>query len=195
MDRVRLGRGIILGGVLAVGILGATAVRAQDGSASDNTVPADLTGGCTATGNIAGYGVVDPASSGGVYTVPKSGSASYSGSVPVQGEDRPNNGEVGVELPLGLPRLNIKSWSDEDSDRTADSGTVTWDIPSIIPGNIEMTVSGFHQDVGVRCEGSIVVKLDGGGIASPLGLGALAMTALAVVGLVWAATPTHGGFR
>lgn len=115
-----VGRGIVLGAILAAGAFGAATVHAQGGSASDGSVPPDLTGGCTATGNIEGYGTVDPASSGGVYTVPKSGSASYTGSVPVQGEDRQISGEVGVELPLGLPRLTIKTWSDEDATRTAD---------------------------------------------------------------------------
>lgn len=194
MHGQRWARIVTLGTLMAALAAGVATVRAQDGSASDNTVAPSLVGGCTASGTIDGYGTVDPASSGGVYTVPKSGSASYAGSVPAQGEDRPNHGEVGVELPLGLPRLTIKSWSDEDSDRTADSGVVTWDIPSIVPGNIEMTVSGYHQDVGVRCEGRVVVKLDGGGLGSPLGLGSLAATALALVGLAWAATPTSRGF-
>lgn len=186
---------IIAVGVLACTVMGAGTVHAQDGSASDNSVAPAFSGGCTANANIPGYGAVDPAASGGVYTVPKSGSASYTGSVPAQGEDRETSGKVGVELPLGLPSITIKSWGGDDTDATSDSGTVTWDIPSIVPGNIEMTVSGFHQDVGVRCEGTVVVKLDGGGLGSPLGLGALAGTVLALAGLVWAATPTHGGFR
>jgi hypothetical protein len=125
--------------------------------------------------------------------VPKSGTASYTGSVPAQGEDRPNHGKVEVALPLGLPAITIKSWSDEDSDRTSDAGTVSWDIPDIVPGNIEMEVSGFHQDVGVRCEGRVVVKLDGGGIGSPLGIVSVLGTLGALAGLVWSAIPKGGG--
>ena len=175
---------------LALGAFGV--VSAQGGSASDGSVSPSLTGGCAAQGNISGYGTVDPAASGGVYTVPKSGSASYTGSVPVEGEDRATNGKVEVALPLGLPAINIKSWSDDDADTSSDSGTVSWDIPDIVPGNVEMEVSGFHQDEGVRCEGRVIVKLDGGGIGSLLGIVSILGTVASFAGLVWSAVPKGG---
>lgn len=183
----------VVGAAAACTLAGAGAAFAQGGSASDGSVSPSFTGGCTAQGTIEGYGTVDPASSGGVYTVPKSGSASYTGSVPVEGDDRPTSGKVEVALPLGLPPINIKSWSNEESDETSDSGSVSWDIPDIVPGNVEMEVSGYHQDVGVRCEGRVVVKLDGGGIGSPLGIASVLGTLASLAGLVWAAVPKRGG--
>lgn len=180
-------------GALLLVLAGFTVVHAQGGSASDNSVPPSFTGGCAASANIAGYGTVDPAVSGGVYTVPKSGSATYTGSVPVQGQDRTTSGKVQVELPLGLPAISIKSWGGDNTDGNSDSGTVTWDIPSWLPGNVELTVSGFHQDEGVRCEGRIKVKLDGGGFAGPIGIAAVALTIVSLAGLAWAMIPRRTG--
>ena len=182
----------IAAAALAAGALAALStlavVQAQGGSASDNSVPPDFSGPCTATANIAGYGSVDPAASGGVYTVPKSGAASYTGSIAVTGEDRVTSGKVEIGLPGGLS-VSIKSWGGDNTDESSDSGTVTWDIPSWVPGNIEMTVSGFHQDEGARCEGSLKIKLDGGFLDGGGGLIALGVTVISVIGLAWAGIP------
>lgn len=179
--------------ILAALGAGSAIAYAQDGSASDASVPPSFTGGCTARANIEGHGSIDPAASGGVYTVPKSGSASYTGRVPVEGDDRTTSGEVQIKLPLGIPAITIKSWSGDNTDGNSDSGTVSWDIPALVPGNVEMTVSGFHQDEGARCEGRIKVKLDGSGIASAGGLGVLGGTILTLVGLIWTSIPKPGG--
>jgi hypothetical protein len=183
----------VFGGGLVTASLLVSSAGAQGGSASDNSVPPSFTGGCTASADIAGYGTIDPAASGGVYTVPKSGSASYTGTVPVEGDDRTTSGKVEVALPLGLPSISIKSWGGDNTDGNSDSGTVTWDIPSLVPGNVEMTVSGFHQDEGVRCEGRIKIKLDGSGIGSALGLGAIGLTIVSLAGLAWAMIPRGQG--
>jgi hypothetical protein len=182
-------------GTAAISLALVTVAAAQSASASDNSVAPSFTGGCTATATIAGYGAIDPSASGGVYTVPKSGEAAYSGSVPVQGEDRTNNGNVKILLPLGLPGITVKSWSSDKADGNSDSGTVRWDIPSIVPGNVEMTVSGFHQDEGVRCAGRIKIKLDGAGLASPVGVASIVLTIASLAGLIWASTPKPGGIQ
>lgn len=192
MTGLRLAALALLGGIFLAGVLGLATATAQGGTASDNTVPPKFTGGCTASASIAGYGSVDPAASGGVYTVPKSGSASYTGSVPVEGEDRTTSGKVEVGLPLGLPSIEIKSWGGDNTDGNSDSGEVSWDIPSWVPGNVEMTVSGYHQDEGVRCDGRIKVKLDGSGLGSALGLGAVGLTIVSLAGLVWSMIPRGG---
>jgi len=192
MTGLRLAAPALLGGIFLAGVLGLATATAQGGTASDNTVPPKFTGGCTASASIAGYGSVDPAASGGVYTVPKSGSASYTGSVPVEGEDRTTSGKVEVGLPLGLPSIEIKSWGGDNTDGNSDSGEVSWDIPSWVPGNVEMTVSGYHQDEGVRCDGRIKVKLDGSGLGSALGLGAVGLTIVSLAGLVWSMIPRGG---
>ncbi len=183
--------GIFGGFALSVALV--SIAVAQGSSASNNSVSPSFTGGCTASATIAGFGGVDPAVSGGVYTVPKSGEAKYSGSVPAQGDDRTTNGNVKINLPLGLPGITVKSWSSDKTDGNSDTGTVRWDIPSIVPGNVEMTVSGFHQDEGVRCAGRIKIKLDGRGIASPIGLGTVGLTIVSLAGLIWASTPKPGG--
>lgn len=181
----------ILATVALSGAAFATAY-AQGATGSDNTVAPKLTGGCSAQATY-DLGTFEPSVSGGVYTVPKSGSASYTASVPVEGDDRTTSGKVEVALPLGLPSITVKSWGGDSTDGNSDSGSVSWDIPSIVPGNVELNVSGYHQDEGVRCEGRIKVKLEGNGATSPIGLGALGLSLVTLAGLVWAGIPKSGG--
>jgi hypothetical protein len=68
---------------------------------------------------------------------------------------------------------------------------VEWDIPSWVPGGVTLTVSGFHNDEGVSCSGSIKVKLDGGLFESPVGIATLLLTALAGLGMLGAAIPVR----
>lgn len=173
-------------------LAGFGAALAQGATGSDHTIDPKLTGGCTASATY-DLGTFDPAESGGVYTVPKSGSATYTASVPVTGENRATSGKVEIALPLGLPSITVKSWNDDDTDRNSDSGSVSWDIPSIVPGNVELNVSGYHQDEGARCEGRIKVKLDGSGIGSPVGLASVVLTLVSLAGVVWSAVPGKGG--
>ena len=164
--------------------------RAQ--TASDGSVASDLTGPCTVQATIPGVGTVDPSASGGVYTVPHSGSASYDATIAVSGEDRTINGAVEVVTPPLIPSFDLRDpWSDDSADENADSDTVTWDIPSWVPGGITMTVSGFHNDEGASCSGSIKVKLEGGITDSPLGIASLVLTVLAGLGLLGAAVPVR----
>lgn len=182
----------LVASVLLAGVL-VSAASAQDSSASDGSVQPSFGGGCTASASIPGYGGIDPAASGGVYTVPKSGVASYIGSVPVEGEDRTTSGKVEIALPLGLPSVSVKSWGSDNTDGNSDVGSVSWDIPSIVPGNVTMTVSGFHSDSGVLCQGRIKIKLDGSGLASTIGLIAVGLTVVSVIGLAWTFLPTGEG--
>ncbi len=182
----------VIAAVLAA-VLPLGAALGQDGSASDESVPASFNGSCTASAVIAGYGTVDPKTSGGVYTVPKSGSASYTGTVAVEGKDRVTSGKVSIALPLGLPSIPIKSWGSDNTDGNSHSGSVTWDIPSIVPGNVEMTVSGYHQDEGVRCEGTIKVKLAGSAFGGILGAAALGLTVVSIAGAAWSMWPSGKG--
>jgi hypothetical protein len=169
--------------------LAVATVRAQGATGSDGSVAPKFTGGCTAQATY-DLGTFDPAVSGGVYTVPKSGSASYTASVPVEGDDRTTSGKVEVALPLGLPAITVKSWGGDSTDGNSDAGSVSWDIPGIVPGNVELNVSGYHQDEGVRCEGRIKVKLEGSGIGSVAGLASLGLTVVTLAGLVWAGIPS-----
>ncbi len=173
-------------------LAGVGAALAQGATGSDHTIAPKLTGGCTASATYE-LGTFDPAESGGVYTVPKSGSASYTASVPVTGDDRTTSGKVEVALPLGLPSITVKSWKSDNTDGSSDSGSVSWDIPSIVPGNVELNVSGYHQDEGARCEGRIKVKLEGSGIGSPVGLASVVLTLASLGGVIWAGMPRKEG--
>jgi hypothetical protein len=133
--------------------------------------------------------VIDPSASGGVYTAPHSGSASYTGSISVPAEPRAFSGSVWVKMPPGVPSITIKTWGDDDGENVSDSGTVTWDIPSVVPGGLTVTVSGVHNDAGATCTGSIKVKLDGSITDSPVGLATIALTILSGIGLLWSAIP------
>lgn len=174
-----------------VALVGASVstVSAQ-GASSDGTVPVDFSGPCTVSAIILETGAaIDPTASGGVYTAPLQGSASYEGSIAVAAEERPNNGQVSVATPPGVPSFTLKSWSDDDGVTVSDSGTVTWDIPSFVPRGVIVTVSGYHIDVGARCDGSIQVKLEGGFFDSPAGPASLVLTILFGFGMLFAAVP------
>lgn len=174
-----------------VALIGASlSVASAQGSASDGTVPVDFNGPCTVSATILETGaVIDPRESGGVYSAPLQGSASYEGSIAVAAEERPNNGQVTVATPPGVPAFTLKRWSDDDGVTVSDSGTVTWDIPSFVPRGIIVTVSGYHIDVGARCDGSIQVKLEGGFFDSPVGPASLVLTVLFGLGMLFAAVP------
>jgi len=155
---------------------------------------ATLNGPCEAQATVSGdgggsYESIDPKAKTGVYTVPISGSANYSGSIDVEPPEdgRPISGSVQVALPAG-GSITIKSWSDEDAEGTSDTGTVTWDLPDITPRGIEMNVSGSHSDL-VSCSGAITVKLDGGLTDSPTGVVSLVLTLLTGLGMAFSALP------
>ena len=193
-----LGRSIGIGFIVAAAlvVLGMlTTAGAQSPTASDGTKAADLDGPCNASASIPGFGSIDPRASGGVYTVPSAGSASYTandGGSGVDDEDRAISGSVSIALPVGS--VSIKTWGDEPARRHADSGTVTWDIPDLLPGII-FTVSGSHFDPpgSELCRGSIQVKIEGNILDSPVGIASLLLTALALVGLFFAALASGGG--
>jgi hypothetical protein len=188
-----LAAGIVVGVVL-IGVLASTGVVHAQPTASDGTVAADLDGPCTATATINETGAtVDPSASGGVYTAPFEGSASYTGSIAVPAEPRAFSGRVWVETPPGIPSITIKDWSDDDGENVSDSGTVDWSIPQIVPGGVTVTVSGVHNDASATCTGSIKVELEGGFMDSPVGPASVALTVLTGLGLAWAAFPVRGG--
>ncbi len=166
------------------------AVVLAQSAGSDGTVPPHFEGPCQLSATIVENGAaIDPAASGGVYTAPMSGSATYSGSIAVPPENRAHHGSVRVVTPPGIPSITLRSWEDEDTDTVADSGSVSWDLPAVLPRGIVLTVEGFHEDTGGTCEGSIKVKLEGGILDSPVGIASLAMTALTGVALGAAALP------
>ncbi len=185
MSRHRLFTTAVVALLLAA--IGTGVASAQ--SASDGSVASDLDGPCTVQATLSSGGTINPSASGGVYTVPHSGSASYIASVGVSGEDRVIDGAVSVSTPPGIPSINIHDPWDGEADENSDTDMVDWDIPSWVPGGITLTVSGYHNDEGASCSGSIKVKLDGNITDSPLGIISLVMTVLTGLGLLGAAFP------
>jgi hypothetical protein len=180
----------LLSFVLAVcGALAVVGVASAQAAGSDGSVAARLTGPCQVTATIVGTGTtIDPSSSGGVYTVPLSGSATYSGSIAVPAEERAAGGSVWVVTPPGIPSFTLKSWDDPEAETVADSGEVSWDLPGALPRGIKFTVEGVHNDTAT-CTGAITVKVEGGITDSPVGLASVALTLVTALGLGFAAIP------
>lgn len=160
--------------------------------------PPNATGGCTANAVIDDGTVIDPYVSSGVYEVPISGSATYEGSVPEVETPRPINGKVEILTPPGIPNISIDdkwTWDDPEATRLDDSGEVSWDLPSVLPRGVQITVEGFHAENGtVVCEGSVTIEFEGGPFDSPLTPISLVGTALAGAG-VFVASLAKGGVK
>ena len=165
--------------------------------AAQATDPPNATGDCKAEATLSNGVVVNPYVSSGVYEMPLSGSADYTGQVGDGNErdEREFNGQVVVKTPPGFPDLELTdAWTWNGSGtRQSDSGTVTWDLPDILPRGAPFTVEGFHQDEGIRCEGSVQVEVEGGLFDSPLAPAALAGTALAMSGVGFSMVSRRGG--
>ncbi len=153
----------------------------------------DATGPCTASATLSNGVVVDPydpALTGTVYEIPVSGSADYEGSVAATATPRPVSGEVAIQGPPGFGDITITdqwTWSDDSATSTSKTGSTSWDLPSALPRGVEMTVSGVHREDGVvTCEGTVLVKLEGGMFDSPVGYVAVVGTVLSAAGLAGA---------
>lgn len=180
-------RAVVVGAVL---LLVATAAGAQ-------TEPPNATGPCRAQATLSNGVVVDPYVSSGVYEIPLTGSAQYSGAVTASvTPPRPISGEIYIDGPLGakISVFDDWTWSDDSADLVEESGTVDWDLPSWLPRGTELTVSGVHNDAGFVCQGSVTVELEGGFFDSPLGTVAVVGTVLSGLGLAGALVARAGGF-
>ncbi|MSP21645.1 MAG: hypothetical protein EXR66_01245 [Dehalococcoidia bacterium] len=83
-DKPRALHRILIGAALLGAALVAPATALAQSTASDGTVPASFNGPCAATATISCTGAtVNHTPSGGVYSAPLSGSASYTGSISV----------------------------------------------------------------------------------------------------------------
>jgi hypothetical protein len=152
--------------------------------------PANATGRCTASADLSNGVTVDPYRSGGVYELPISGSATYEGTTPYSGPERAIEGFVKIKTPPGIPDISFDDrwvW-DDDATASFDRGTVTWDFPSAIPRNVEMTVVGQHVDAdGIRCNGTIKIKFEGGFFDTFVGWVAVGGTAVSATGVAFSA--------
>lgn len=180
--------------VVAAAVVGLGALLLAAGAAAAQSFPddypANATGTCTANADLSNGVRVDPYVSGGVYELPISGSASYEGTTPYSGPERPIEGFVKIKTPPGIPDISFDDrwvW-DDDATASFDRGTVTWDFPSAIPRNVEMTVVGQHVDAGgIRCNGTIKIKFEGGFFDTFVGWVAVGGTAVTATGVAFSA--------
>ncbi|MFK7917499.1 MAG: hypothetical protein AB8G14_05445 [Ilumatobacter sp.] len=176
-------------GLLASGGFLLLGAGAADAAATD---PPNATGECSAEAVIDGGERIDPYASSGVYEIPLSGSAEYSGTVGTgeERDERSFNGSVVIETPPGLPDIELTdqwAWSGPGTGAT-ETGNVNWDLPAALPRGIPLKVVGFHQDAPERCEGHVFVKVEGGLFDSIIGPAAIGGTLLAGVGVAFAGT-------
>jgi hypothetical protein len=154
------------------------------------TLAPNATGQCTASATIAGGFTIDPYASSGVYVVPITGSANYTGSVAVAEGTRPASGKVEIKTPPGIPSITLDdqwTWGPEVTG-VGKAGTVSWELSDWLPRDVELTISGVHNENGaIFCEGSVKVSFDGSPWDSPITPLSLGGTALALGGLGWTA--------
>lgn len=159
-------------GVVALGfVIGGSASHAS----------ADVPGGSGCQGSATwledGLTVVAE-TDGGPYTIPRSDTVSWEGSVAAA--PGVYSGSITVDLPPPFGEVEIDNWAG-DSQTTSNSGTHEYDFPSLVPAGVEFKVSGVHNDENGGCSGSITFEIDGGPFDSPIApisLGGTAVFAL-----------------
>jgi hypothetical protein len=180
-------------GVALVAGWGSTSHAQSDEPVPDPnaTLPANATGACTASATISNGYTINPYESGGLFIIPLSGSASYAGSVAATERDRPASGEVEIETPPGIPSISNDDrwrWGPRVTG-VSKRGDVECELSDWLPRDVELTVSGSHQDGEILCEGSVKIAFDGSPWDSPITPISLGGTAVALGGLAWTARP------
>lgn len=161
----------------AIGAAGAVAVVTLLGAAPAG---ASLEGPCEASATFVDGGfTVDPKTTDKV-TIPRADDVEWSGSVTVT-EERHVDGSVTVKFPPPIGDVTVGDWESE-GEKAANSGTYTYDLPEVLAG-FDIPVSGVHHDKGFTCTGSLVVRIDGGGLSSPATLASLGFTVVSGLGL------------
>lgn len=151
------------------------------GSAPTATAEISGTNGCRATGAWRSNGmVVDAATADGVITIPRKDTVDWQGSLAAAPGEY--SGSVWVELPPPFGEVELDSWAG-NSQTTANAGSHTYDLPSLVPSGVEFTVAGEHVDQNGTCSGSIAVSVDGGAFDSPLTIVSLLGTAVTGAGV------------
>lgn len=150
--------------------------------------------GATIDGNCEGSGAFSPGPSVDARTaerveIPLDATVQYRGAVNVDppSEGRPISGFVSIKLPFG--NVNAGSWDDPDATFTEESGSYTYDLPSVL-ASFDVTVAGFHFENGQPfCSGEVTLRLEG---SNPLALPAVVFTALSIPGVFLAIRATPG---
>lgn len=144
---------------------------------------ASLTGDCEAGGTLMSDGVPynaaelpDEVIVQAKDSVMWHGSAGDGGDAEGKGPERQIKGEVVVDFPFGS--VTVGDW-DESSTTYSNAGTYDWDVSDLLAG-IPIPVSGYHEELGIRCDGSGVVKIDG---TSPIAYVSALFMVISLVGI------------
>ncbi len=115
-------------------------------------------------------------------TVPRNGVATYTGAVRPATHD--HQGEVVIDL--GLVKIRPGTWGPSQNKGNGSTKTGTYQLPAafkyVPPG--EYTVSGFHAGKEGRCEGEVVIDVEGTLVDNPVGLVSLAVTGVSAAALL-----------
>ena len=146
------------------------------GSASQANADIPGSAGCSASGEWLEDGLIVIAETeGGVYTIPRSDTVAWEGSV--AGPPGEHSGSVSVDLPPPFGEVVVDDWGGE-GETTSNSGAHEYDLPSLVPAGVEFEVFGQHSDENGSCSGTITFEIDGGPFDSPVTPIALGGTAL-----------------
>lgn len=102
---------------------------------------------------------------GGPYTIPRSDTVAWEGSV--DGSTGSYTGSVSVDLPPPFGEVLIEDWSG-DYNETSNSGTEEYDLPSLVPAGVEFDVYAEHIDDKGGCSTTVAFEIDGGPFDSPI---------------------------
>jgi len=167
-------------GAVAIGFL-----VAGSASPANADVPGDS--GCQGSAQWMKDGLLVVAETdGGVYTIPRSDTVSWEGSV--AGPPGEYSGSVSIDMPPGFPDIKVDDWSG-DSETTSNSGQQEYDLPFVVPAGVEFKVIGQHEDDNGGCSGTITFEIEGGVFDSPITLASLGGTALTAILSAFALKP------
>jgi hypothetical protein len=158
-----------------------------------NAANTAVTGNCSATAsfvtgtNARGPFTVDTATIGNeTIKVRRSDTVEWKGGVPAP--PGKYSGYVKIDLPPLVPDVTVETWKG-DGQTTENSGTETYDLPSIVPAGVTFQVIGRHADTNGVCSGVVDVEIEGGPFDSPLTAVSLAGTLVTAAGFAGAVRP------
>jgi len=167
-------------GAVAIGFL-----IVGSASPANADVPGDS--GCQGSGQWLEDGLLVVAETdGGVYTIPRSDTVAWEGSV--AGPPGVYSGSVSIDLPPPFGEVVVDDWAG-DSETTSNSGTNEYDLPDLVPAGVEFEVYGEHSDENGGCSGTITFEIDGGPFDSPITPISLGGTAVFALGTALALKP------
>ena len=117
-----------------------------------------------------------------VIKVPREGSVAYTGSVGKLAQTYTGQ----ISLDLGLFKYTPGSWSFKGGPQRDPFKSGNQDLPTVLkyvpPGKYK--VSGFRTADGETCAGYATIELEGSVVATPAGIGVLAVSVLSFLGLL-----------